>query len=255
MLLFPQLITGAIAQFPLKKRYTVSTITNLQEDGSRYRVDGQSPVQIGWTLTFGSLTDTEAESLSAFFCSTFGRLLTFVFLDPESNLLAWSEDLSQPIWAKSPLVTVTVSTEDGFTTLLVGSSAASAVSVSQILQCPAAALLCFSVFARSEQAESLTLTIADFTQSFEIGNLWKQYSVTRSGAGDADAISVGIALTGQVYISRLTVSAQPAPSSYAATLETSGVFMQTRFDQDSLSITALDEDRFSCEVRLISGLK
>ena len=254
MPLFPQLLSGAIAQFPLEKRYSVSNITNFQEDGSRYRVEGQSPVQIGWTLTFGYLTESESNTLTSFFESVAGRFLTFTFLDPNGNLVAWSEDLTQPVWAKSSLFTVSVSTENGFAILLMGSSGPSIVSISQIVQCPAAALLCFSVFARSEQAASLTLSIADISRSFEISDMWRQYSVTRSGSGDGDTTSIGLTLSGQASLSRITVSAQPAPSNYNATGEKSGVFQKTRFDQDNILISALDKDHYSCEVRLISTL-
>lgn len=254
MLLFPQLLSGATAQFPLEKWYNYFPISNAQEDGSRYQADGQSGVEIGWTLTFGCLTSSESILLSAFFGSTFGRLLSFVFLDPEGNLIAWSEDLSQPVWAKSPLFTVSASIDAGFTTQFIGSDS-SAVSVSQIVQCPAAALLCFSFFAKTEQSASVTLTIADISQTFEIGRFWKQYSITRSGSGDSDTVSIGLSLNGQAFFSRLTVSSQPAPANYTVTRERSGAFPNVRFDQDSLVVTALDNECFSCEVRLISRLR
>ncbi len=101
MLLFPQLLSGAIAQYPLRKSYALSNVTNLQEDGSRYRSGATNPADLSWTLNYTHLSQQECDSLSSFFRKTSGRAVPFTFLDPFSNLLSWSEDLSQPIWDKS----------------------------------------------------------------------------------------------------------------------------------------------------------
>lgn len=254
MLLFPQLQSGAIAQYPLSSKYSVSNVTNLQEDGSRYKSGGTNPVQLDWRIAYTHLSQLEADVLGSFFETTLGRLVSFTFLDPMVNLLSWSEDLSQPAWAKSPLVTVTTATNDGDAVTQLASSGPGSMEVSQTLQCPTAAMVCFSLFARTDQATSLTLSIDGVQQTFPLNNTWKQYFITAGGTGSDDIRLVTVSMSGQAQISRLMVSPQPAPGLYTSTQATSGVRPSTRFDQDNLLFTALGPGDFSCEVQLTSRL-
>ena len=107
MLYFPQLLTGAVGQFPLKRLISRKTIANLLEDGSRVILHDPGASATQWTITFANLTDDEANELAAFFHATEGRLNTFTLFDPVGNLLAWSEDLTQSIWQKNSMLQLT----------------------------------------------------------------------------------------------------------------------------------------------------
>src|ERR671910_288909 len=98
MLYFPQLATGASAQFPLEWRLIRRTIVNRTADGTLLKLDDPNAAGIAWSLRYQGLTEAERAALEALFHDTEGRLQTFLFLDPRGNLLTWTEDLSKPVW-------------------------------------------------------------------------------------------------------------------------------------------------------------
>ena len=90
MLYFPQLATGATAQFPLERRVMRRTIVNRMLDGSVVKLDDPKAAGISWALKYQVLTDSERAAIESLFCATQGRLQGFTFLDPAGNLLRWS---------------------------------------------------------------------------------------------------------------------------------------------------------------------
>ncbi len=243
-LLFPQLVTGAVAQFPIAKEYLPATALNIQEDGTRYRYSDPDPIRMAWTLRYRHLTSTEVNLLETFFQTTLGPVIPFTFLDPSNNLLAWSEDLNNAIWQKSPLLNASGTTFSG------------AGSATQILSCPNSATLCLSVLARADQPAQLSLTLADTTSQFTVAAGWTQYFVTRTGSGGATTTDATVSSGGSsLQIAKVMVSAQPAPGGYMPTNDIAGVMTNTRFDQNSLAITAEGVNDFSCDIRLISNLE
>src|SRR5262249_28067481 len=98
MACFPQLLTGASSQYPIRKRSAYRTIRNLCLDGREIKLTDPAASAIDWTLTFEELIDDEISALRDFFGSVEGRLGTFTFLDPTDNLLAWSERFDEAVW-------------------------------------------------------------------------------------------------------------------------------------------------------------
>ncbi len=94
-LVYPQLETGALSQFPVRKTRRTRTVTNRAADGSTIKLSDPAGVTTEWTLTYSDLSDQEAASLRAFFEAAEGSLNGFTFLDPSGNLLAWSDQLDQ----------------------------------------------------------------------------------------------------------------------------------------------------------------
>ena len=107
MLYFPQLSTGAIAQYPIEKRRLSRTVMNEASDGARVKLADPGATAVEWTLTFETLTDAERDALSQLHSAVEGRLGTFTFLDPTDNLLCWSEKLDEAVWERNSLLTVT----------------------------------------------------------------------------------------------------------------------------------------------------
>src|SRR5271165_5365306 len=156
---FPQLSSGAISQYPLTKTITTRTVTNSLEDGSTIRL--ADPVtQLKWNLSYTGLAQSEWTALSAFFSAMQGGLYTFAFADPTGNLLSWSEDFSQTVWTKDPLIVVAAGISDP----VQGTSAWSAINTAQVAQgiaqqipAPGSYNYCFSVYLRCSQACSISL--------------------------------------------------------------------------------------------------
>lgn len=66
MACFPQLLTGATSQYPIRKRTAYRTIRNLCLDGREIKLADPAASTIGWTLTFQELVDDEIAALRDF---------------------------------------------------------------------------------------------------------------------------------------------------------------------------------------------
>src|SRR6267142_454450 len=107
MLAFPQLPSGAAAQYPIKKHCSQRTIVNTLTDGHTVKLADAGAALSQWQLMYQNLADAEIAILQQFFATCEGQLTAFTFLDPLSNLLAWSEALNQAAWEASPLLQMT----------------------------------------------------------------------------------------------------------------------------------------------------
>ena len=56
-----------------------------------------------WSLRYAGSEDAELATLQQFFTAAEGTLNAFTFLDPTSNLLAWSDHLDNAVWVPGPL--------------------------------------------------------------------------------------------------------------------------------------------------------
>src|SRR5437868_12266525 len=101
---FPQLLTGASGQYPIRKRSNFRTIRNQCPDGREIKLADLAAWNIDWQLTFRELIDDEMALLQDFFESMEGSLGTFTFLDPTQNLLEWSEKFDEATWQRDPLL-------------------------------------------------------------------------------------------------------------------------------------------------------
>lgn len=260
MLLYPQLLSGATAQFPLQRTYSVSNVINKQEDGSCYRATSVDPPLLSWELRYKHLTDLEVDTLKDFFEAARGRSNTFTFLDPAGNLLAWSEDLSKAVWEKSPLLTVVALDTDFPKVSSLTGRGAGAPRISQLLACPASALINFSLMARTDGSGALHVAVSDASgraeKSFMLDRTWRRYSVSHQGSGQSEGKTTELSFDEgmQIEVTQLCVSAQPGPGSYVKSSGLSGVRTSTRFDQDTFTVTAANQNDFSCVVKLRNRL-
>src|SRR3954468_15135877 len=106
MLVYPQLESGALSQFPVVKTRRTRTVINRASDGSTIRLADPAGEITEWLLVYKDLSDDEAGALRGFFDAAEGTLQGFTFLDPAGNLLAWSERLDDDVWQRDPLLTV-----------------------------------------------------------------------------------------------------------------------------------------------------
>jgi len=259
MTIFPQLPNGTLCQFPLERTLRYRTIANLAEDGSRFVLQDPNASAIQWKLSYTGLTDGELDIIRSFFESCSGRLRSFTFVDPSANLLTWSEDFSQTAWQTNTFLQLQAGVLDPLGTrraTTVTNAGATDVALVQTIAVPDVYLCSFSLFARSDHANSIILCRGTGSKPVSISHSWRQVFLSTSlpDGGTSSSFGVTIPAGGSVDIFGLQVEAQLAPSTYVQSLDQSGVYPLTRFDSDSLSISASAPNSNSCQISLYSRL-
>jgi hypothetical protein len=254
MLVFPQLTSGGNFQYPLRRAGEVRTVVNDLEDGTRVKFQDIGDSRVHWILPLASLTNSEWAAVEQLYVTSEGALATFTLLDPASNLLSWSEDLSQTVWVKDPLIQLGSGVADPFGgagAWTLTNSGQAAQQVSQTLAAPAAFEYAFSVYVKG--AGTIDLVRAGHAQTFSLGDHWTRV-VTAGTSAAADSLQIAMKLdpgaSAQVFGPQL--EAQPAAGPYRRSLAQSGVYSKVRFDTQSLDVTAVGLDRNSSVLRIVS---
>src|ERR1017187_678407 len=259
MLVFPQLTTGAIGQFPVVRRRRWTAVNNLLNDGSAVVYSDGSPRTNTWELALRDLTDAEADAMEKLFDTVEGQRGSFTFLDPTANLLAHTEELVNSCWNKGPRIQL----KPGIDDMLSGNRAVRLINAGQTgqtlfqtLAAPAWFGYCFSVYARSTGGPALSLTrsssSATHTRLFPLGAGWTRCVL--SGALNATDESLQFALElpagASVDVFGIQVEAQPSASAYKRTTARNGVYSNARFDTDILDLIddGPDQHRFDLTI-------
>lgn len=254
MLIYPQLQTGALSQFPVVRKRSTRTVTNVAADGSRFTYADAGGGRIEWRLSYRGLSDEELAALQAFHALAEGSLNDFTFVDPAANLLAWSGDLSNAAWGKDPLVTVSGGITDAFG----GTGAWRAVNsgsgqqcITQTLNVPGGYLYSFSVYARAGQETHLILNAGGHSGTYSVGTGWTRLQLSRPGDASADSVTfaIGLAAGASLELFGPQVEAQGSPSAYQAST-TGGVYEHARLGGDALQSTSTDMNRHSATVTI-----
>jgi hypothetical protein len=255
MLVYPQLTSGALSQFPAIRRRRLRTIVNAADDGSSVKLGDAGAATTEWQLSYTGLSDAELAALQQFFLSTEGSLNGFTFLDPSANLLAWSEMLTNSAWSAAPLLTLQSGVPDaagGQNGWQLSNTGGGPQALSQTLNAPAGYGYCFSVYVRAAQPSSVTLTLGGNRTVYAVGTAWAR--IVASGSGDANGASVafGIEIPAGAAIDVFgpQVEAQGAPSVYQ-TSTTGGVYPNARFRDDAFSLTTQGANRHSATVNIV----
>ena len=257
---FPQLASGAIAQFPLQQSRRMRSIANLLDDGTYYAL-ADTASWLRWQLTYAALTDAEANTLAAFFEQNEGRAGSFLFANPGANLLVQSESLENAAWTRNSLLTVRAGTADPLNTTRAATltnTSAAALTIAQTVGLPGAMTACFSAYLRCDAEAPVQLTRNDgastVTQPFTLRPEWQRVTLRSTIAGGAGpgTFSLTIPPGYAVDVFGFQVTAQPGPGQYVATGATGGLYPATFFDSDELNITRTDYNQNSCQVRLVS---
>jgi hypothetical protein len=255
MLVYPQLATGALSQFPVQKRRSLRTVVNTSMDGRPIKLADPGAETTEWQLAYAGLTDSEVAALQQFFAAAEGTLNSFTFLDPTGNLFAFSNELNNAAWAAGPFLSVTGGIADpagGMNAWHLSDSGAGAQNISQTLSAPAGYLYCFSVFARSLQPTAVTMLHGANRINRSLGTNWSRIIVTANGDASAASIAFGVELPagGSADVFGMQVEPQAGASLYKATT-TGGVYENARFRDDILSITTTGVNCHSATVNII----
>jgi len=261
MRVFPQLATGASAQFPVRKRHLVRTVVNECADGRSIQWSDDGASRVEWEIDFSGLSDAERGSIEQLFAEAEGRLHSFVLLDPAGNLLAWSEDLEKAVWEKSPLLQVWPGAADPLgsrrAARIRNDSGAPAI-VQQTLNVPAWFWYAFSVYARSDAAGSIGLyrrTTAQVQAApTAVGPEWKRVVVSGRFSGNEESVQFGVEVApgAEIELFGFQAEAQPGASGYKRPLAAGGVYTRARFADDFLEVTASGPQSHAARVRLMA---
>jgi hypothetical protein len=255
MLVYPQLATGVLTQFPVQKRRRLLTVVNTAADGSVVKLAEPSAGIIEWQMNYTGLSDADLATLQQFFAAAEGSLNGFTFLDPVGNLLAWSSDLSNAVWSYDPFLVKTgaVTDPDGGTQAWqLSNTGAAAQQVSQTLAVPGGYLFSFSAYVQSPGGATVTALIGTSRAARAAASGWSRIVYTASGDPTATSVVSALELPPGAVINvyGLQVEPQPAPSLYKPS-SNGGVYQNARLRDDTLNFTSLAPNCHSATVNVL----
>ena len=255
MLVYPQLASGALSQYPVRRRQQSRTIVNSMADGGWVKLTDPGAGTIEWDLSYTGLSDGELLSLRQFFLATEGSLNGFTFLDPTGNLLAWTDELTNAAWTAMPGLVLQSGIADpvgGSKAWRVANSGGGPESLSQTLNAPAVYTYCFSVWLRAAQPLSATVAVGSQSANCPVEDKWTGISVC--GSGDPNGLSVAFGITVQggaaIELYGPQVGAQASPSVYQPSTR-GGVYPEARLQTNGFSFMTLAPNNHSARVKVL----
>jgi hypothetical protein len=242
---FPQVGPGSITQFPFTRLRSWRAVRNELESGERIMLPDPAAGQIEWSLSYKDLNDAEESRLKDLFTSSRGSYEAFGFVDPLVNLLAWSEDLTRPDWQMGLLVATGQTLTNG---------SPGDQQLIQTVSLPGEYVTCFSAWIRSDTPCDVILQ-RDGTQApAAAGPTWKRFFVSGAGTAGAENSSYSIVIPAGRTIQMWgpQVEAQPYPSQYKTATAAAGIYEETYFASDELTIANTAPGLYSCEFKLLS---
>jgi hypothetical protein len=255
MLVYPQLRSGSLSQFPVEKRRRLRTVVNRAADGSAVKLADSAGAITEWSLHYSALTDDEAAAIEQFFVAAEGTLRPFTFLDPTANLLAWSGVLDHAVWQPGPALAVSGGITDprgGTGAWRVANGGLGAQALAQTLAAPGGYLYCFSAYVRAAQNTPVAMLVGDLRTERIAGAEWSRITCTSSGDRSSESVRFGLeAHAGATFdVYGLQVEPQAGASLYNAST-TGGVYADARLRDDVLSFTTTGVNSHACTVNII----
>jgi hypothetical protein len=253
-LFFPQLSSGAVVQYPIKKTNISRNIQNVLPDGSMILFADPHGWMLNWELTYSELSGSDIGLLQTHFSNCLGPFHAFTFIDPTDNMLVSSEDLTNPAWLNQGGMAIAGNVADpigGATAFTVTNTSQTPQSIAQTLNVPAGYQYCLSLYAAC--ATQTTLTVSrqgpnmSHSDAISIGTLWTRLVSSGRLSDSGIGFTVGFTLSPgeQVHIYGIQLEAQPAPSRYRPTAQSGGVYPNAHWVSDQLLIAAQGLNQFS----------
>lgn len=255
MLVYPQLGTGALSQFPIRKERRTRTVVNSAADGRAIKLADPAAVTTAWQLEYEDISDSEAGALEAFFSAVEGSLNGFTFLDPTGNLLASSGQLDDPVWACGPLLSLASGAPDpagGALAWRLTNSGAGPQAITQTLASPGDYVYCFSAYVRAQENAGVT-ALAGPGRKTQIATAgWSRIAFTGTGEAGAESVQFGLEIPAGATVDLYGPQAEPqaGASVYRASAR-GGVYTGARLRDDELAIASTGVNRHSCTVNII----
>jgi hypothetical protein len=263
MLFFPQLATGALAQYPLLKQRLERCIQNIAQDGSVISLHDIYAPQVRWTLDYESITDAEADTIASFFASCEGALQPFLFVDPTANLLLFNEDLTQSCWVFSSLLQLTSGIADpmgGTAAFQVVNSLETSLPITQSVAIPGQYTCAFSAYLRSSSVPcTVALSRSDgnntTSQSVSPSSAWTRFFLSTAFASSQSTLcefSLVIPAESAVNVFGFQVDAQPHPGTYLPTASANATYPSARFDMNQVTVVSTGASQNNLRVNILS---
>ena len=257
MLVYPQLGTGALGQFPIRKQRRARTVINSTTDGRTVKLADPAAVTTEWQLGYAELADSEAAALEAFFSAAEGTLNGFTFLDPAGNLLAWSGQLDDAVWARGPMLSLAGGEADpagGALAWRLVNGGAGPQTITQTLAAPGDYVYCFSVYVRAPANTNVTALLGQGRKTQSVTAVWNRIVFTETGGAGAESVQFGLEIPAGATVDVYGPQAEPqeGASIYrASTL--GGVYTNARLRDDELAVASTGVNRHSGTVNIIHG--
>jgi hypothetical protein len=262
-LFFPQLLSGAIAQYPISRTVSVRTLKNVYADGSVGAWPDPSARRLDWSLEYSGLSLADLTSLQNFFTACCGPYRGFTFIDPTGNMLVSSADLSSAFWQKDPGIAVTGGLNDPnsqFAAFRLSNTAQVEQRISQDLVVPGGYQYCLSLYVRSAEEQTLKLRraagVENDDQQLVAGPTWSRISSTGrlSDAGTKLTVSMVLAPGQSLEVFGPQLEPQLGPSRYQETTSRGGVYANSYWASDTLPVAAEAPEAFATAIRITSRL-
>jgi hypothetical protein len=242
-LFFPQLSSGALAQYPVKRVKSVHTAGYLAEDGTKIMHFDPQGSTLMWQLSYSGLNQSEVGALETLFEACCGQFRGFTFIDPVANLLG-------PQWLTDPLVQVT-----GTVFTNTGNVPGAAY---QTLASPAGYTYSFSVPGNLSADSSAVLTLAANGPSSQnqvvvaLNQPLIVYSGALADAGMGFTIRILLQPGQSIDLSQAQLEAQPVPSPFRQAL--GGVYVNAHWATDELTFVAQDPGSFAANLSIVTNV-
>lgn len=245
---FPHLNEGIGAQFPIRRTTRYRTVVNANDLTTNLRATDPGARRIAWWLRYQGLADNELASLQNLFRAVRGPLDTFVFLDPEANLLSYTEEPEHAVWQKTAGLAIASApfappqTERACRlTTLPGQPA----EIYQAVSATASHRWVLSVYARAAAGGTITLVLrssnGEQSITHTLDSQWKRFSFGGQFWNSGEGVEAGLRLNGSASldVTGFQLETQCAASRYKRNGADCGVHPEARFSQDSMRVTTL----------------
>ena len=254
-LVYPQLESGALSQYPIRKTKRLRTVINQAADGSTMRLADPAAELTEWRLAYAELSDAEAAALEAFFTAAEGTLNGFTFVDPAGNLLAWSGDFGNAVWQKDPLLNLTSGAADpagGTLAWTLSNAGGAGQALGQTIEAPGGYTYCFSVYVRSAMPATVRLWIGSAVTERVVTSGWGRLVFAAAPAASEVSVRFAVEAPGgtAVDVYGPQAEAQGGASVYRQSSR-GGVYADAHLGDDVLRVTRTGFNRNSCTVNII----
>jgi hypothetical protein len=253
-LAFPQLSSGAFAQYPIRKSMKIQTIKNILADGSMLVASDPGAGQIVWTLSYVGLDATDVSAIQSHFEACSGPLRAFTFLDPTDNLLTYSADLTQSPWITPTGVTIASGVADptgGSSGFSITNGGSATQQITQTLAVPVNYQYCFSFYASALMNGTCNLVRssanAQQIDACTVGPAWSR--ILSSGAlndtGTGLSVAISLAAGQSLTLFGPQLEPQLSPSRFRPTYSNSGLYPNAHWAVSELIFTSNAPNIFS----------
>ncbi len=258
-MLLPQLNSMSPVQCNLRRRVAGYRAANYLAGGAVITGANNRPLKRTWDLEYKGLVAAEMSSLGNFCSSSEAAVDGFEFLDPFSNLLAYSESLTADLWVSDPLASVTElppGGSDEARSHAIQNSGNVEQTVRQELGIAGYGTFCASMFVRSGVTSSGRIVLANSSEThaveFASRSEWSQVYLSAGVNTEAAPLTfqIGVEPGRTIHVREVQLECQLFPSRYKPTWESGGVYSGAFVVQGSFQVIQHGPDWFDCSFQV-----